>query len=907
MNRSPPIAVWRVEVLGGMRVVSGDTVLTRFGSRRIGALLVRLALAPQRTHSREELIDLIWPDADLATGRNRLRHALSTLRRLLQPPGAGDVLLADRNGVRLNSLAVACDAVDFERLARSGRAAEALALYRGELLPGFFDDWVQEARSRLEAIYERLRDTEAALPGERDAPAATIRPPAVPGVGVTWAPDRQLLLPSYLSAFFGRSREVEDLARLVRLQRLVTVRGVGGCGKTRLAIEVARTLADRFETLLFVGLAGVERPEGVFEGIGRALRLSPGGQAAEVQVSDFLMERDALLVLDNFEHLVAAGGAVLVERLLGTLPRLHCLVTSRRLLQIEGEREFALAPLPLPEMSPGLDGLTANPGVALFIDRARGARPDFQVTPRNAGDLAALMRALEGVPLAIELAAARSRVMSVTEMACEIAARRDWVARASRHVARDPRHLSLHAAIDWSWRLLEPAQRQCLRNLTVLRGSWTAAAAAAVTGFQDARAMLESLLADSLLQSQTDAWGQTRFSMLEMIREFVAMQDDDAELAPARARHRRYFVEELRAGAKVDAARLSLDLANVERALASGFDDRALGDVLDLAVALRPYADARGLSPRLVELCVQAAGVAQDGDTRASSVRMLLAEAFTVSCCLDEALVHARRALDLAEPGLAEAEAVHVLARTCWERNLSAREHGPRLRRALATAQAEGAGHLQARVLLLLGNIACKDEHDLAQAEDLYRQAAEIAQRHALARLAAQCRHNLGMIARNQRRFDQALRDCDDLIRDCHRRGDVTMLADVLHERGLILTDMRRWEEAVAAQRECVEHCWNQRVMITLLYALWNLARPLARTGAAEAAVRLIGFAAACWQQRGGQLSDEDRRYVRRVRGLTSTFIGQAEADAALREGSALGLAEAVALVLRRPQAAAAG
>lgn len=898
-NRS--LAVWRLEVLGGLRAISGAVVLNQFGSRKIASLLVRLAITPQRAHSREELIDLLWPDADLATGRNRLRHALSTLKRLLQPPGVGDVLLADRTGVRINADALRCDALEFEQSVRAGRLADAMQLYRGELLPGFYDDWVQEERSRLQAIFDRLNEAgaararPAALPGTGPAQL-----PVAPTIGVTLFPDRQLLLPSYLSSFFGRQGECAELAALVRSHRLVTLSGAGGCGKTRLAVEVGRSLADHFETMLFVALADAQRPDTICEAVRQLLRLPATGQEAEAQVVDFLCEREALLVLDNFEQLVAAGAADVVERLLGALPRLHCLVTSRRVLMVEGEREFPLLPLPLPDAEATTVDLAASAAVALFVDRARGSRPEFQVTARNAPEIGALARALEGVPLAIELAASRIRAMSVTEMAREIERRRDWLARSGPPAKRNPRHASLQAAFEWSWRLLSEEQRRFVCDLTVFRGGWTAEAATATCAVADARPMLDALVADSWLQTQTDASGSTRFSMLEMIRQFVLTQEGAGDIAATRARHRAYFVEAVQRKARRDATRLALDLPNVEQALACGIDEGDHATARQLAVALRPYAEARGLGPRLIDLVAALAAAAPDQNPESCRMHMMLAEALTVSCRMEEAVRHAARAVQLAPSGLLRAEADFVRARVAWDSLVSAIAHKPALEGALAAARAEGAAHLQARILNLLGNIALKDERDPEAAEGHYRQSADLAQRHGLERLAAQGRFNLGIVSRRRRRFDIAVRCSDEVIRDCRRRGDSTLLADALHERGLLLAEMRCWKESVGALRECAEHCWQHRTIITLLYALWNLARPLARVGEAERAARLVGCAAACWERQGGPLSSQDLRYVRRVHGLAAAFIGRARAESAYREGAALGVASGVELALGR-------
>jgi DNA-binding SARP family transcriptional activator len=154
--------LWQVQVLGGLELDSGNQRLTRLPSRAVAALLARLALWPQRLHPREELVELLWPGVELAVGRNRLRQALSTLKSLIEPPGAPVVLQADRLGVRVVSGALGCDAREFEALVRAGRHAEALALYRGELLPGFYDDWIDEERLRLAALRDRIvGDTQA--------------------------------------------------------------------------------------------------------------------------------------------------------------------------------------------------------------------------------------------------------------------------------------------------------------------------------------------------------------------------------------------------------------------------------------------------------------------------------------------------------------------------------------------------------------------------------------------------------------------------------------------------------------------------------------------------------------------------------------------------------------------------
>jgi predicted ATPase len=207
-----------------------------------------------------------------------------------------------------------------------------------------------------------------------------------------------------------------------------------------------------------------------------------------------------LLILDNFEQLVEAGGGAIVETLLARLPSLTCLVTSRRVLGVVGEQEFPLSPLPLPGLSDSLAEIASNPGIALFVRRAQAVRPGFHLTEQNHTDVLALCRSLEGIPLALELAASRIRTLSPAEMQQQIQDRFDWLARSGPGADKEPRQRSLSATLEWSWRLLSPAHQRFLSALSVFRGGWNAEAAADVCAREDARDLLESLVMDSLRQ-----------------------------------------------------------------------------------------------------------------------------------------------------------------------------------------------------------------------------------------------------------------------------------------------------------------------------------------------------------------------------------------------------------------------
>lgn len=297
-------------------------------------------------------------------------------------------------------------------------------------------------------------------------------------------------------------------------------------------------------------------PRLIVGAIADALQLprSPHTEPLE-QVALALARQPCLLILDNFERL-AAGGAPIVWTLLTHVPTLTCLVTSRRRLHLPGEHEFVVGPLPTPpqgnadEELPPRERLAAVASVQLFVDRAQAARPDFQLTPRNAPAVAALCRALEGIPLALELAAARSTTLTPAQMLDRLSERFSLLANQGRRRdgagSDDPRHHSLWAALDWSFHLLPPPVRAFFARLSVFRGGWSLSAAEAVCEEpQDALEYLAQLRAHSLLLAEESGApaADLRFRMLETLREFAGEQLSPEQRAALSARHAAYFLD----------------------------------------------------------------------------------------------------------------------------------------------------------------------------------------------------------------------------------------------------------------------------------------------------------------------------------------------------------------------------
>ncbi|HEV2895537.1 MAG TPA: AfsR/SARP family transcriptional regulator, partial [Actinomycetota bacterium] len=406
-------------------------------------------------------------------------------------------------------------------------------------------------------------------------------------------------LPERLTSLIGRELELGELAKLVELHRLVTVIGPGGAGKTSVAVELARRVAGGFaDGVWLVELAAVGDPALLAEVVVTALGLSeeagdprvPSPTPAE-RLAGFVRDKALLVVLDNCEHLAGAC-ATLVQGLLRAGPRVRVLATSREVLGVPGEAVWPVPPLAVPDPAgegagaaaaavdpDGAEALGRFDAVRLFVERAATADPGFTLTPGNAAVVAELCRRLDGLPLAIELAAARVRALAPAEIAVRLDDRFRLLAGGGRTL--DPRQRTLRATVDWSWELLEAPDRRLLRRLAVFSGGWTVAAAAAVCGGDglDAGGVLEGLfgLVDRSLVVAVGG-EPARFRLLESLRAYGAERLAEAgEAGAVAARHTGWFLDLAEGAAAHRTGRRWL------RTVAADYDN--LRAVLDRAVA----------------------------------------------------------------------------------------------------------------------------------------------------------------------------------------------------------------------------------------------------------------------------------------------------------------------------------
>ena len=883
-----------MRLLGAVEADNGQQVIAHFATRTVAQLLARLALQPHRTHPREELIELLWPGVAVGVGRNRFRQTLSALKSLLEREHAPrrPVIEADRMGVRVLPGAIDCDVRLLEHLMSADRPDSARALFRGEFMPGHYEDWVVEERRRVETLHEKL-----------SLRSARALPPVVPsGLCNYWTPA------------FGLEAQAERLAGCVRAHRLVTLCGAGGSGKTRLAVALADALtpgrsglaradaASTFDRIAFVSLIDCVHPAQLLAALVSGLSAPPTGDALEA-IRASLAGRSALVILDNAEQLSDEASALFV-RLLSNLPALHLLATSRRLFDLDGEFSCQLGGLPLAPEGSDADTLRSNDAVCLFISRARDATARFEPDPDGLIDIAALVRWLGGMPLAIELAASRMRATTPRELLARLQAPSGspMLEQLARRTAGDTtalRHGSMRQVVEASWDLLDATQRDLLRAISVLASPARLETLAATAHLEatEAQRVIDQLH-DAHLMHSTETDGVVRHGLPQPVREFAVERTAAQADAKARDGLMRWLAEFVRRNAKGHPVAIQAEMALIEAAVVSADADRNPVGAIDLALALSTHFwDTAPASTALLDAIEPMARQLTD-DARRADIHALLAHGYGTAGLMRQGLEHARMAMDLAHDDLRRSQAQCVLVSLLLVSGTAQDELQAQAEQAAALAQRCGNLRALAAALRVRATIACNVHKDFVQAEKLLGQAQDVWERLGSRRMSNARLLERAILWWGQGRQDEAMAT----LRECERTavviGDRLCLLDLAWYRSRILIRQRQWAQAISVIHEGVQICWQLHRTHQMPQMLAHLPEALVMTGRAEDAARLQAYALQGLERQSRPINAIEARELKAGRRMIRRHLGAARADALRIEGIGLSLKQAVARAL---------
>lgn len=982
-----------------MRGRLGDHVLERFQTQKTAALLAYLAYYPERRHTRESLVDILWPNADLDAGRNRLSQAVGWLRAQLEPPGSprGGVLLADRQSVGLNPPSFVTDVSQFEAAIHAGAASEdsapmderrraalqqAVALYHGDLLPGHYDDWALAERARLLGLYlpalrrliedyERRQEWDRALDYARRAlaadplaeelhgdlmrllaasgqPAAALRqfkemerllakelgdePSAAsrqliadlrriaPSPRTAPAAKRGAALPLQMTRFFGRETEIAQVRALIETggARLVTLAGMGGAGKTRMAIETATRLSAHFQdAVFFAPLADLNDARLIPSVLADLLTLPASGDSMPLErVASALSARPSLLVLDNLEHLIDEAPP-LIRTLLELAPSLTILVTSRQRLNLDGEREIDVPPLAAPteELSAAppdaaLERLTRIDSVRLFVDRAQSVRPSFALTPQNAEDIARLCARLDGLPLAIELCAAWAQTLTPAQMLAHLTRRFDLL--VSRRTDITPRHRTLRATLEYSYLLLPPDLQDFFIRLSVFRGGWTLDAATAIcrdVPEQGALSTLEAIteMHERSLVAAEEVNGEMRYRMLETLREFAVEQWTMAVEGPLQQRHAEFFLalaeqaEPHLASPEQAAwfARLEAEHDNLRAALdwliARQDEDKGLR----MAVALSKFWEMRGYLREAQQWLERLRNLPSHVPQDNLRLRARALNAYAVSLQgltdLTQAEIYAREAL-AAWRTLDDASGMAGSLEILGEIAMMHEDYGPAVRLLEeARSLAHGAGDqvMTASAVHSLGRIALARENwteawsNLSESLRLHRTLGD--QNKAAAAL-----NNLGLVARYRGELMAARDLLGQALSEHQKLGDRHRVAISQLNLGTVNRLDGQYGDALAALTQATTLALeidDRRVQAWCIKEIGHLA---CAEGRFEQGMRLLSASESLRKALGISFSPADPDELDRDTALGKAALGDAGFAAAWTAGGALSATDAI-------------
>jgi len=850
-----------------------------------------------------------------------------------------DWAAARREGLRASYLAL------LTRLARlyeeHGKLSQAIAVHERILLT---DPLEEAAHARLMQLHAQMGNGSLALAQyarlqslldrelgtgpqpETQALAATIRTGRLAPALVSVAPSRaapppstaaiapSARLPVPVDALLGRDQELAELELLLEAARLVTLTGPGGIGKTRLALGAARVCRAQFpDGVAFVDLAPLRDPAFVLPTMARALGIDETGARPNSELlAASIGERRLLLVLDNFEHLTEAGPGV--AALLESCPHLSVLSTSRMRLRLRGEREYPVQPLALPQgperrSTSSLGELARVPAIALFAQRATAARPGFTLTDGNIDPIVAICWRLDGLPLAIELAAAQVRVLAPAQLVQRLGRPLDVLGTTAQDIPA--RQRTLRSTIAWSHDLLTSQEQILFRRLSVFVGGWSLDGAEAIASISGDTSMIDTvetlsgLIDHSLIETRSGSDGaELRYAMLETIREFASEQlTASGEAEPVERSFEAFLIGQAEAAKKelkgpdqlLWLGRLEAEDANLRAAMSRALDRGDGAVALSLALRLWEFWETRGYlreGRAWLERTLTLARSVDAGD-RAAAESALGRLSFDLGD-YDAAEAHYQKSLEARRQlgdAIAEAEVLSALAKIAVNRLAydKANELGEE---SLKISRKSGDRRGMASALQVLGMVA-REQGQYDRALELFEESMALGQALGDTAWTARITSQIGFTHRLAGNAEQAQHFLATSKRIHSELGDRFALGTIANDQGHLAFDAGDIDGAIGQYAEALQHFDAVGGSEALVEAIEWLAVAVAAKGKTVPALRLFGAAAAAREalRLPPRLESDEQRVAL---GLDRAMqAAGASANAALAEGRSMSLEHA--------------
>lgn len=732
-----------------------------------------------------------------------------------------------------------------------------------------------------------------------------------------------------MTQFIGRERETGEVAALVEENRLVSLVGPGGVGKTRLAVAVADRLADRFpDSSAIVSLAATQNPDFLFNTIAITLQITTmGDQPVEERVIQFLAGKQMLLLLDNFEHLLPA--AMRLGHLLRNCPDLHLLITSRASLHLYGEQQVQVHPLDVPNPAASPAEIEAAPSVTLFLQRVRSVQTGFRLTPEHARTIARICVALDGLPLALELAAAQFHFLSPQEVLAQLDRRLALTWQGPQNSPE--RHQTLPQTIDWSYRLLTPDAQRLFRWLGVFTGGFSLEAAEAVADRVFAQMApgqgepapgsisawvvngLRSLIDHSLVRRLPSQDPSSRYAMLETIRQAaVSLLEQEDEGYPVRQAHAHYFqglvtqaertIRHL--GIHPELARLDVENDNVRSglqwALNQGEEALAVGIGAGMGafwVAREQLKEGDGWMAQLLPLVADAPPSPESARVYryAGRIAELLGDYGRSETLLTHALALARGLGDPSELAVClDYLGITFLTKGDHKQAWTIHEESLALFRRLDEA------HGLAMALAHLG-ISPLHDGELRLAEEIHLEALAVAHPLADAYLSAFIEMRLGVIYARQDRDD----DARQILYQALAHFDQVENTPTLYLKAYLLSELSLLATAAGDGREALGHIAQALHMNNLSGYLWGQSHALGVTAYSlltfdrfEEAQQLLGYVLSTLAQAGVKVHSKQQAFLYQAQLTIDQNLSPAAREAARQRGQRMTMQAATALAL---------